>query len=126
MSPRTWRVSDLTGRYRLIFCKKNCVYLNMKLIFLGVGFSRGHPGFLKQLHKLEHFGLMNNLLTFFFFFSHRCSGKQSVWEHNKNESYGGGGSATRGLAFRDKQTVRRLLKLHFHWPASSFFSETAT
>jgi hypothetical protein len=39
----------------------------MKLIFLGVGFSRGHPGFLKQLHKLEHFGLMNNLLTFFFF-----------------------------------------------------------
>lgn len=44
-----------------------------------------------------------------------------MWEHNKNESYGGEGSATRGLAFRDKQTVRKLLKLHFHWPASSFF-----
>lgn len=109
-----------------MFCKRNCVYLNMKLISLGVGFSREHPGFLKQLHQLERFGLMNNLLTFFFFSSQRCSGKQSMWEHNKNESYGGEGSATRGLAFRDKQTVRKLLKLHFHWPASSFFSGTVT
>ena len=49
-----------------------------------------------------------------------------MWEHNKNESYGGGGSATRVLAFRDKQTVRRLLKLHVHWPASSFFRGIVT
>lgn len=40
--------------------------------------------------------------VFDFFSPQRCSGNQSMLENNKTESYEGGGSPTRGLAFRDK------------------------
>lgn len=57
-----------------MFKKEKLCLLKYEAHLLTSGFSREHPGFLKQLHQLECFGLMNNLSTF------SCMpGKQSMW-----------------------------------------------
>ena len=102
------------------FIRETDWWLKYEVLFLrDGGVARSTQLFWSKFTASKLWPYKQSIFWLAFFFSpQRCSEKQNMWEHNKNESYGSGGHPpTRGLTFRDKYSMRRLLKLHFHWPS---------